>query len=421
MRKLSFLLFIIVLFTTSLNQLNAQCTGGRYYNPIFGTVNTSTVIYGNAVLYNGVDTNLRVDIYQPAGDTLADRPLLVFAFGGSIVSGLRESPDLVILCNYFASRGYVCASIDYRLGYYGSGTDTNLFAAMLRGIQDMKGAVRFFYKDAYTANNYRIDTSQIFIGGVSAGAFIALNYAYWNFLNYSKPPPGFVIPILDSVGGIDGNSGNPGYSQKVKGVIDLCGGIADTIWITPEAPLLVGMHGTADNTVACSYDSAYAITNTKSMLFGGCDIKNRISHIVSQDTFYLWQGADHCPFIIPYPPTYLQMTAYMDTTEWFVRDFLVKHITCPPFPLGINTPENKVSLSIFPNPSEDVISVNSQYGKDLSVSVLTTEGKIVQQHILPANSTLTLRKENLSAGVYLLQFSEKDSNQTLRTDKIIFY
>ena len=83
MRKLSFLLFIIVLFTTSLNQLNAQCTGGRYYNPIFGTVNTSTVIYGNAVLYNGVDTNLRVDIYQPAGDTLAARPLLVFAFGGS--------------------------------------------------------------------------------------------------------------------------------------------------------------------------------------------------------------------------------------------------------------------------------------------------------------------------------------------------
>ncbi len=421
MRKLSIPFFIIFLFTVSLNRVNAQCTGGRYYNSIFSTINTSTVIYGNAVLYDGVDTNLRVDIYQPAGDTFAARPLLIFAFGGSFVSGARISPDLVILCNYFAARGYVCASIDYRLGYYGSGTDTNLFTAMIRGVQDMRAAVRFFYKDANTANAYRIDTNQIFIGGVSAGAFIALNSAYWDFLNYSRAPPGFVLPVIDSLGGLDGNSGNPGYSSKIKGVIDLCGGIADTVWIAAGAPLLVGMHGTADKTVACSYDSLNAITNTKSMLYGGCDIEDRLSHIVSEDTFYLWQGADHCPFIIPYPPTYLQMQAYMDTTEWFVRDYLVKHITCPPFAEGINTPASNMPVTIFPNPSEDVMSVSSQYQKDLSVSVLTMDGKVIQQHILAPNSTLSLRKENLSAGVYLLQFSEKGSSQTLRTEKVIFY
>jgi Secretion system C-terminal sorting domain/Carboxylesterase family len=418
MRKLAFLLFCFTIYATA--QLDAQCSDGRYYNSIFGTINTSTTIYGNAVLYNGVDTNLRVDIYQPGGDTLSQRPLLIFAFGGSFVSGLRQSPDLVILCNYFAARGYVCASIDYRLGYYGGGTDTNLFTAMIRGIQDMKAAVRFFHKDALTSNTYRIDTNQIFIGGVSAGAFIALNYAYWNFSFFSKAPPGFVIPVLDSVGGLDGNSGNPGYSQNIKGVIDLCGGIADTIWLTPGTPLLVGVHGTADNTVACSYDSAYAVTNTKSMLFGGCDIKTRLSHISTPDSFYIFQGADHCPFIIPYAPTY-NPVPWMDTTEWIVRDFLVKHITCPPVASGINSPEAEIPVSIYPNPSEDIISVNSQYLKELQVSVLTLDGKQVQQYTLPGNSTLSLHKKDLSAGVYLLQFSEKGGNQKLRTDKIIFY
>ena len=418
MRKSAFLFLCLCMFAWS-GKLSAQCSDGRYFNSIFSTT-TSTVQYGNAIEYNGVDTNLLVDIYQPSGDTIAQRPLLIFAFGGSFVSGLRQSPDLIILCNYFSARGYVCASIDYRLGYYGSGTDTNLFSAMIRGIQDMKAAVRFFYKDANTVNNYRIDTNQIFIGGVSAGAFIALNYAYFNTELFSKPPPGFVLPVIGQLGGLDGASGNPGYSQKVKGVIDLCGGIADTIWILPGTPLLVGVHGTADNTVACSYDSAYAVTNTKSMLFGGCDIKNRLSNINTPDSMYLFQGADHCPFILPYPPTY-NPYPWMDTTERFVRDFLVKHITCPPAPLGINTPQNDIPVSIFPNPSSDNVSVSSQYQKDLSVTVLTVDGKVVQQHVLQANTTLILKKEDLSAAVYLLQFSEKGSNLNLRTDKIIFY
>lgn len=421
MPKLSSVFLLIVFYAISFNQANAQCSNNRYYSSIFSS-STSTVTYGNAVLYNGVDTNLKVDIYQPSGDTLSARPLLIFAFGGSFTAGLRQSPDLIQLCTYFSQRGYVCASIDYRLGYYGSGTDTNLFTAMVRGIQDMKGAVRYFYKDASTANQFRIDTNQIFIGGVSAGAFMALNYAYWNFSFFSKAPPGFVIPILDSLGGLDGNSGNPGYSQKVKGVIDLCGGIADTIWLTGgnTVPLLVGVHGTADGTVACAYDSAYSVINPKSMLFGGCDIKERLSHINTPDSFYLFHGADHCPFIIPTQANPL-IYNYMDTTEWIIRDFLVKHITCPQIESGIIEAERNISVSVYPNPSQDAMFVNSQYDKDLTISVLSIDGKLVQQHALAANNTIAIQKQDLGAGVYLLQFSEKNSNRVLKTDKIVFY
>jgi para-nitrobenzyl esterase len=423
MKKLYFLLSI-VLCLSSYNRLLAQCPDGRYYDKNFSS-SVSTVQYGNAMQYDSTYINLDVDIYQPSGDSFARRPLMIFAFGGSFVSGVRQSPDLVYLCTAFSERGYVCASIDYRLGYYGSGTDTNLFQAMIRGIQDMKAAIRFFYKDAATVNKYHIDTNQIFVGGVSAGAFIALNEAYWSFTNYSKAPPGFVLPSIASLGGWDGNSGNPGYSEKVKGVIDLCGAIADTVWLTAGVPILVGVHGTADSTVACYYDSAYAIINDKSMLFGGGDIKNRLTHINTPqttliDSFYLFQGAGHCPFILPYPPTY-NPVPWMDTTEDIIRDFLYPNIVCDEYPEAIATVPAGLSVSVSPVPSSDIVEVSSKEPKDLAISILTADGQLVQQEPLPANSTITLSKESLGAGVYLIEFSDKSNKKVLKTEKIIFY
>ena len=183
--------------------------------------------------------DLKMDIYQPTGDNFAHRPLIVLAFPGGLTSGVRQSPDIVQLCDNFSKRGYVCVSIDYRLGFEnGSDCDTNQFRAFMRGVQDMRAAVRYFYKDALTTNTYRIDTNQIWIGGSSAGAFIALNYAYFKLDTFSKTPPDWAAPVFLALGGTEGASGNPGYSSKVKGVIDLCGGIADTRSITRTSAAL---------------------------------------------------------------------------------------------------------------------------------------------------------------------------------------
>ena len=424
MRK-PFLLLCLAVLCSGFLRLSAQCNNGRYYNSIFSDAVT-TVVYGNGQLYNGVDTNLSVDIYQPTGDNFAHRPLMIFAFGGSFTAGARQSPDLLQICTYFSQRGYVCASIDYRLGVpNGNGNDTNMFAALIRGVQDMKAAVRFFYKDASTTNVYHIDTNQIFIGGVSAGGFIALDYAYMKLDIFSRPVPGFAVPTIAALGGLDGgNTGSPGYSEKIKGVIDLSGAIYDTAWIQPGDPMLVGEHGTFDSTVTCYWDSAYASHNIRSDFFGGGDIKNRMDHLGFHDTLNLFYGAGHCPFIIPFNSTVqaiLNVPNYMDTTEWLIRDFLYQNIVCDSTQvLGIDEPVNNLSVSIFPNPAESEIGIYSHQSIDLEVSVITPLGQIVQQHLLNGNSSLTIYRGSFSSGIYLLQFKDKATGKVLKTEKIVF-
>jgi hypothetical protein len=420
MKKVYFLLLFAFLLINS-GALWAQCNNGRYHDKIFSE-GVTTVQYGRAMQYDSTYVNLMVDVYQPSGDNFAHRPLLIFAFGGSFTSGVRQSPDLVYLCTEFAERGYVCASIDYRLGVPSCNEcDTNEFLALMRGVQDMKAAVRYFYKDAQTANQFRIDTDQIFIGGVSAGAFIALNYAYLKTDTFSIIPPGFAIPSILSLGGLDGNSGNAGYSEKVKGCIDLCGAIADTVWIMPGDPILVGVHGTADSLVACYYDSLQAITNVKSSLFGGGDIKHRLQHVQLIDSFYLFQGAGHCPFILPYPPTYNPIP-WMDTTENIMRDFLYPNIVCDTATIsGIETPSFATHITVFPNPADDWVYISSDGQNEIALQVLNVEGQLVKQEIIPGNSTFAISRGELNAGLYLMHFTDKTTGELLKTSKLIFY
>jgi hypothetical protein len=416
-KLLPFLLFLLLQF--SLSELKAQCSNGRYYNKIFSP-SITTVTYGNAMKFDSTYMDLKMDIYQPAGDNFAHRPLIVLAFPGSFTAGTRLSPDIVTLCDNFSRRGYVCASIDYRLGFEGgSDSDTNQFKALMRGVQDMKAAVRYFYKDAQTTNTFRIDTNQIFIGGSSAGAFIGLNYAYGKEDTLSRIEPAWARPALDSLGGPEGNSGNPGYSSKVKGVIDLCGGIADTVWIMPNDPILVGVHGTNDATVSCYFDSVYASTHPESLLFGGGDIKNRMEHIGHNHFLYLFQGADHVPYILPIP-FIPPASNYMDSTIWIVRDFLYQNVVCDSTLIsGLEELGNDFAVSIFPNPADEEVNVYSHSPTDYQLEVFSAEGKVIYREHLPAYAHVVLHKAMFHAGMYVVRLS--NSKNLSKTERIVFY
>ena len=57
-----------------------------------------------------------MDIYQPTGDNVTHRPLVILAHGGSFVNGTRSSDyPITALCADLAHKGYVTVSIDYRL------------------------------------------------------------------------------------------------------------------------------------------------------------------------------------------------------------------------------------------------------------------------------------------------------------------
>ncbi|MEL7207068.1 MAG: alpha/beta hydrolase, partial [Actinomycetota bacterium] len=90
--------------------------GDRYIDEVFTEVTeTSDVVYGEAVNVQGETEQLEMDIFEPTGDAAAARPVLMFLHGGGFTSGDKSSPLIRRLAQSFARRGYVTASVNYRL------------------------------------------------------------------------------------------------------------------------------------------------------------------------------------------------------------------------------------------------------------------------------------------------------------------
>jgi hypothetical protein len=423
MRKALLVSFLLSQIFYAAN-LHAQCSNGRYYNKIFSVQTTSGIVFGNAMKFDSTYQDLKVDIYEPKSDNFAHRPLIVLAFGGSFTAGSRVSPDIVNFCNEFAKRGYVTASIDYRLGFEGGNdSDTNQFKALMRGVQDMKAAVRFFYKDAQTDNAYRIDTTQIWIGGVSAGGVISLNYAYFKTDTTSRgPTPPWVPQAFIEVGGLEGNSGNPGYSEKVKGVINLSGAIADTVWIRPTDPIIVALHGDADSLVPCYYDSAKAAGSVEAMLYGSGDILKRVINVGLPHSIYIFHGAGHVPFIIPTAGN-PNIFAYADTCVWTIRDFLYQNVVCDSELIsGLqDVAANPVNVSLAPNPSDGNMTITSSSDKNYELDIFSVDGRLVRQGFLYANTTQQINIHETGAGVFFLRLTDIETKKAAGTLKAVFY
>ena len=238
---------VLLLLTTAQTYSQTPCSTGRYASNVYTTINTtSNITYGQNSSWTGSNTTLKLDFYEPAADTAAVRPLIIWVHGGSFIGGSKLDIDVATWAQEFTKKGYVCASIDYRLGFFPIDS-ANAVKAVVRAVQDLKGAIRFFYKDRATTNTYKVDTNHIFIGGSSAGAITALHVAYLNdaceisdFLSAST---------IASLGGLEGTSGNPGYSTNVHAVLNGCGALARYSWLESGDVPLCSMHGTNDGTV----------------------------------------------------------------------------------------------------------------------------------------------------------------------------
>ena len=56
---------------------------------------------------------LKLDVYSPV-NTATNRPVFMFIHGGGFTGGVKDGPEMVAMANYYASRGWVFISIDYR-------------------------------------------------------------------------------------------------------------------------------------------------------------------------------------------------------------------------------------------------------------------------------------------------------------------
>jgi acetyl esterase/lipase len=182
------------------------------------------VVYGHAPDHRGRDQVLRMDVHRPRSappGSLA--PAIVWIHGGGFVHGHRRRMEP--FAAYFARRGYVAATIDYRLVPHHE-LETPGRPPPVRAAQhDAQAAIRYLRRHA---GRLRIDRSSIYVAGSSAGAMTALNVA----LHPDDP----------------GASGNGGRSSRVRAVVSLAG-FAPVDAVAADAPPMLLLHGTADRTI----------------------------------------------------------------------------------------------------------------------------------------------------------------------------
>jgi dienelactone hydrolase len=245
----------------------------RYRDQIFSNVSiTSDLKYGQAPDANNNPVDLKLDLYQPTGDTETLRPALVWVHGGSFSGGDKTNFVPVDVANTFSKMGYVVVSINYRL--LGSGcvaNPSNCTIAALEAQHDAQAAVRWLRSNAAT---YKIDPSRIGIGGESAGGITATLVGL-----HSDDP---------------GTSGNPGFDSTVGGFVSVSGGVPQGLFASSGDAPGVLFHGTADGTVSPQWSVQTAVAMLKAGVPAFLQLQN---------------GAGHVPWV-QYRVEYLQQADY---------------------------------------------------------------------------------------------------------------
>ena len=308
-------LFTLALSVLAFSQVDAQV---RYINEVFSDVEVSTnVVYGqNVTILPLLQSQppatqpLVCDIYEPAGDTETDRPLMIYIHTGNFLPqylngsavGTKSDSVAVELCTRYAKMGYVVASIDYRLGWNPLAATqaertSQLINAAYRGVQDARTAVRYFrMTEATMSNPYGIDPDKIGYLGEGTGGYVS--YAASTISDYNDiilddngapiakfwtgtpGAPDYIPMVIEQVNGdpeaiTDGFApagvfgpdpvqlciaNHPGYSSDVAFQVNLGGALGDLNWLDPGDPAMISIQCPAD--VFAPYTTAVVVVPT---------------------------------------------------------------------------------------------------------------------------------------------------------------
>lgn len=349
-------------------QIPFDTMGNRFLKNIFPEIKTDTqVVYASGINALGQVQLLHLDVYEPAGDTASLRPLIILAHGGGFIQGDKQ--DMAFTCQQFAKKGYVTATIQYRLGLSGFSTQA-LVQMVIRASQDMKNAIRFFRKSASQANPYRIDPNFIFSGGFSAGAITALHAAFLD--KVSEIPANQGIPNLDS---LHNNSQYPDFSWKTKAILNIAGALGDTLWMEYGDIPVASFHGTTDNVVPFESGSI-GLPGFSVAMFGSSSIQSRSQNLGIASVLRAFPGAGHdytsgnpdfadtteirvARFLYPFllePITKTQKARWKSDFQIFKRTeyWQIEWKDCRPNALTIFDLQGKILHRIFPKPENKI-------------------------------------------------------------------
>lgn len=263
-----------------------SCTNNRFRPGLtvfaFNNVDVLPITYGTTAANVG-------RVYSPTGDLTNCRPAVIWAHGGGFFTGSYLEQKTTDMMRQLARKGYVAIAIAYRLWPSQPANTQQFQEALIRGVQDMKAAVRFVKANA---NTLRIDTSQVFVGGSSAGAIIA------NHTTYMSANEAFTLALANQGGNLNVTTpvANLSVSDKVAGCVTQAGAIWNLSFLDGETTPWGAVHNTTDATVP---------HNTGG---GSLQIFNRLQSIGTKSFLHLTNSPNlHTPF--PGTP----VSAYVDT------------------------------------------------------------------------------------------------------------
>lgn len=398
-----FLAIIGLLFGLFANVAMAQ-TGQRYVEPVFDEVNIETGIPFSSAVKEGATspTTLYLDFYEPVGDTLSERPLVITVFGGAFVAGSRDYADMVEYCTRLAKHGYAAASIDYRLLSFWNLNATSLMRTAYMAAQDVSAAIRFF--KCHCAE-YRIDPEQVFLLGDSAGSIAILCEIFMD--ESERPAETFESPDLGSMHS-SGYDEYAGFSPAVAGAVPHWGGVngLDVIDKEEYVPLCM-IHGTDDTTVP--YDSGYCyngmLPSVMPYMYGSHTIANCLDEIgVTDYEFHPFEGEGHAFYLNTIGKLYEdKFNACFDIT----RDFLFNHLSLP-----VCAPERTEKLvQVFPTPATDLLTIHISDASDckpLNVTFMDVTGRVVFSETISATEK-SIDVSQWPSGIYVIRMEQDDA------------
>ncbi|KXK46933.1 MAG: Esterase/lipase-like protein [Bacteroidetes bacterium OLB10] len=400
--RLIFTVFIVALLT---QQALPQCND-LYYHRIYSTWVERDIPYGTALAYNGSTVNLQMNIWKPVGDSNTSRPIILWIHGGGFYGGNKN--DMDAMAQWYAERGYVAATMSYRLGFYGNllfgppytYDRSEIIRAIYRAVQDANGAMRFLKGRAAQDSS---NVSMAFIGGESAGSITALQYTY---LDKPYELPAEADSISDVVT-LSGNVHRPalgpyqgvlnqnGQNSNVLAVVNIYGALKDTAFIESNTdPALFSYHQVYDGIVSCGYNVPYwslplNVSQYYPALYGSCRIEQRVQNLGFSPLHYqslIYNGNMHD----------IHDDALVDSLiARFLSDIICENIT------AVNDVSTEPNVKVFPNPAKDVLNIR-MLNSDFQFALFDMNGRKIIAPDKSNNHVAEINTSSLSKGMYVL-------------------
>lgn len=355
---------------------------------------------------------LRLDLYQPTGDVLTERPVIVMLHGGAFIMGDKGTSTISELAENFARKGYVVAAINYRIGF-NPASKSSLERSAYRAVQDARAALRFL---SYNAGDYRIDSDCIFLAGSSAGAITSLNAAFMKEEERPESTRGNIWQLQKDLGGLDESTNTYQDTYTIRAVANLWGAVHDTNLIDREEKIpVMSFHGDADKIIPFDYNFPFSdldtsvTSNIVSKMFGSQYIHKRLMNQGIHSELVIFPGAGHEP-----QTEAGNYSRVMDTIITRTTDFYLKALFNFP---EIKGPGRVVAKALLPS-----YSVPDQ--KDVSCYWQVKGGKIIPGTVKNQARIVWLAEGDGNISVQLVHTNQADLKldfPVMLPDRVINY